>query len=244
MLSEAAGVTLATQAAVAPLLLVLFGPVPVAARPANLLAAPVAGPLMVWGLTGGLVAGAFGPPLDAIVHLPSGVGLCWVAGVAEWAGRRPLGLLGAPSAVAVSVLVASTAALSHLGRIRVARLLLASTLVALAVVVVDRQMSPRRLLESLRRRGVHSPVLIVFREPVGPGGSAALVERFGPHRRLGPPGSTDAETPVTGTVMDVGGDRWRIDVGSGLLAIRMLPPGLAPLQGDLSQPSRRVPSAG
>ncbi|HBL08003.1 MAG TPA: hypothetical protein DDZ64_02710, partial [Acidimicrobiaceae bacterium] len=141
--------------------------------------------LMVWGLTEGLVAGAFGHPLDAIVHLPSGVGLRWVAGVAEWAGRRPLGLLGAPSAVAVSVLVASTAALSHLGRIRVARLLLASTLVALAavgtvqalrppptgiadgirlldgggsVVVVDRQMSPRRLLESLRRRGVHSPV--------------------------------------------------------------------------------------
>ena len=237
----------------------------------HLLAAPVAGPLMVWGLTGGLVAGAFGPPLDPIVHLPSGVGLRWVAGVAEWAGRRPLGLLGAPFAMAVPVLVASTAALSHHGRIRAACLLLASTLVALAavgtvqalcppptgiadgirlldgggsVVVVDRQMSPRRLLESLRRRGVHSPVLIVFREPVGPGVSAALVERFGPHRRLGPPGSTDAETPVTGTVMDVGGDRWRIDVGSGLLTIRMLPPGLAPLQGDLSQPSRRVPSAG
>ena len=150
-------------------------------------------------------------------------------------------------------------------------LLLASTLVALAVVgtvralrppptgiadgirlfdgggpvvVVDRQMSPCHLPESLRRRGVHSPVLIVFREPVGPGVSAALVERFGPHRRLGPPGSTDAETPVTGTVMDVGGDRWRIHIGSGHLTIRMLPPGLAPLQGDLSQPSRRVPSAG
>ena len=59
---ETAGVTLAAQAAVTPLLLTGFGPVPVAALPANLLAAPVAGPLMVWGITGGLVAGLLGPP--------------------------------------------------------------------------------------------------------------------------------------------------------------------------------------
>ena len=44
-LREAAAVTLAAQSAVAPLLLLLFGPVPVAALPANLLAAPDAGRL-------------------------------------------------------------------------------------------------------------------------------------------------------------------------------------------------------
>jgi len=96
-LREAAAVTLAAQSAVAPLLLLLFGPVPVAALPANLLAAPVAGPLMVWGLTGGLLAGVVGPPLDGLLHLPSGFGLGWIGGMAAWAGRHPIGLLGGPA---------------------------------------------------------------------------------------------------------------------------------------------------
>ena len=96
-LREAAAVTLAAQSAVAPLLLLLFGPVPVAALPANLLAAPVAGPLMVWGLTGGLLAGVVGPPLDGLLHLPSGLGLGWIGGMAAWAGRHPIGLLGGPA---------------------------------------------------------------------------------------------------------------------------------------------------
>ena len=59
-LREAAGVTLAAQLGVAPVLLATFGPVPVASLPANLLCVPVAGLVMVWGLTGGLVAGVGG----------------------------------------------------------------------------------------------------------------------------------------------------------------------------------------
>ena len=51
-LREAAGVTLAAQLGVAPVLLATFGPVPVASLPANLLCVPVAGLVMVWGLTG------------------------------------------------------------------------------------------------------------------------------------------------------------------------------------------------
>ena len=46
------GVTLAAQLGVAPVLLATFGPVPVASLPANLLCVPVAGLVMVWGLTG------------------------------------------------------------------------------------------------------------------------------------------------------------------------------------------------
>ena len=51
-LAELVAVTLAAQGAVAPLLVLLPGGVPLAAVPANLLAVPAAGPLMVWGLTG------------------------------------------------------------------------------------------------------------------------------------------------------------------------------------------------
>ena len=49
--------TAAAQLAVSPLLLGLFGPLPLASLPANLLAGPVSGAVMVWGCTGGLFAG-------------------------------------------------------------------------------------------------------------------------------------------------------------------------------------------
>src|SRR3546814_9572429 len=54
---DALGVTLAAQLGVAPVLLATFGPMPVASIPANLLAVPVAGAVMAWGITAGLVAG-------------------------------------------------------------------------------------------------------------------------------------------------------------------------------------------
>ena len=64
--------TLAAQLGVAPVLLATFGPIPVASLPANLLCVPVAGLVMVWGLTAGLLAGVVGgavrlapPPADA-----------------------------------------------------------------------------------------------------------------------------------------------------------------------------------
>jgi competence protein ComEC len=88
-------VTLAAQAAVSPLLVATFGSVPLASVPANLLAVPAAGPLMVWGLTGGLVAGLAGGPVARVVHLPSRVLLAWLEGVATSAARWPLGELRA-----------------------------------------------------------------------------------------------------------------------------------------------------
>lgn len=108
-LRDALAVTLAAQLGVAPVLLATFGPVPVASLPANLLAVPVAGLVMVWGLTAGLLAGVGGAPVAALVHLPTRVLLLWLTEVAARASRLPLGsldavhlaLLGAGSLAAV-----------------------------------------------------------------------------------------------------------------------------------------------
>lgn len=99
-------VTVAAQAAVSPLLVGTFGAVPLVSLPANLLAAPAAGPLMVWGLTGGLVAGLAGGTVARVLHLPSGLLLGWLDGVATAAAGWPLGDLGARH---VAVLAAGVA---------------------------------------------------------------------------------------------------------------------------------------
>ncbi len=58
---EGLGITLAAQIGVAPVLIPVFGSVPLASLPANLLAVPLAAPLTVWGLVSGLVGGAVAP---------------------------------------------------------------------------------------------------------------------------------------------------------------------------------------
>jgi len=105
-LAELLAVTVAAQIGVAPVLVPVFGGLPLASLPANLLAVPAAGPLMVWGLTAGLVAGVLGPSADALLHLPTSWLLNWVAGVARWGAALPLGHVEAPHLV---VLVAGTA---------------------------------------------------------------------------------------------------------------------------------------
>ena len=87
-------VTLAAQVGVAPVLVPVFGGIPVASVPANLLAVPAAGPVMVWGLAAGLPAGLVGEPLAGLVHLPDRLLVGWIAGVAHWAAGLPLGQLG------------------------------------------------------------------------------------------------------------------------------------------------------
>jgi competence protein ComEC len=89
-------VTLAAQAAVAPVLVPVFGPMPVAAIPANLLAGPVAGLVMMWGCSAGVVAGLVGGPVATVLHWPTGWGIGWVAGVAQRTGSLPLGQVGVP----------------------------------------------------------------------------------------------------------------------------------------------------
>lgn len=115
-LRQALAVTAAAQLGVAPVLLATFGPLPLASVPANLLAVPAAGPLMMWGLTGGMVAGVVPDGAAAALHLPTRALLGWLAAVAERGARLPLGELG-PAAVAVVATGLAAAMLAGRGRL-------------------------------------------------------------------------------------------------------------------------------
>ncbi|MFP5376616.1 MAG: ComEC/Rec2 family competence protein [Acidimicrobiia bacterium] len=97
-------VTVAAQVGVAPVLVPLFGGIPVASLPANLLAVPAAAPVTVWGLAAGLPAGLAGEPLAGVVHVPTRLLVGWVAGVARWGAALPLGELGGPAVAALAAL--------------------------------------------------------------------------------------------------------------------------------------------
>jgi len=189
--AEALAVCAAAQIGVAPVLVPAFGGLPVAALPANLLAVPAAGPVLAWGLTGGLVAGVLGPPLDGLLHLPTAALLAWVAGVARIAARLPLGTLtathlGALGAVALVAVAGSRMARRRPRSLRRAAVaagaaVLLSPAIAPpagavdgdevtigarlwrrgAVVLVLDRGDPGRLLDRLRRRGVRRVDLLV-----------------------------------------------------------------------------------
>ncbi|MGH9117387.1 MAG: ComEC/Rec2 family competence protein [Acidimicrobiales bacterium] len=97
-LATATGVTVGAQAGVAPLLIPAFGGIPMASLPANLAAAPAAGPLVAWGMTGGIAAGVLQPIVgDAVprlIHAPTAALVAWIAAVARTAARLPLGEAG------------------------------------------------------------------------------------------------------------------------------------------------------
>ncbi len=106
-LAEALAVTVAAQLGVAPVSLAVFGPMPLASIPANVLAVPAAGPIMMWGLTGGVVAGRLGPDVGAAIQWPVGQLVGWVAAVARWGAHLPLGQVRWWQLVVVVVLVAA-----------------------------------------------------------------------------------------------------------------------------------------
>jgi competence protein ComEC len=84
------GVTVGAQLAVAPVLVSVFGGVPLVAVPANLVVAPVAGPLTMLGLVGGGIGGLVGGPLGAALTFPAYLGATVVLLVARWAAVVPL----------------------------------------------------------------------------------------------------------------------------------------------------------
>jgi competence protein ComEC len=96
--------SIAAQVGAAVVLVPTFGSVPLVSLPANVLAVPVAGPLMMWGLTAGPVAGLV-PALAGVVHLPTRLALSWVAGVATSVSRIPLAPIGQTAAVGLLVAV-------------------------------------------------------------------------------------------------------------------------------------------
>jgi competence protein ComEC len=103
LIRELVAVTVAAQVGVLPVAVPAFGGVPWATLPANLLAVPVAGPLTVWGLGAGLVAGRLGPPADALLHAPTALMTRWLDGVAAWGAHLPLGRLDLAGAVGIGV---------------------------------------------------------------------------------------------------------------------------------------------
>ena len=104
MLRDAVAASLAAQVATAPLLLTLGGLSPVSV-PANALAVPAAGPVMVWGLTAGLAAGVLGGWPAWLLHLPSRLLLAWLVAVAQGAARLPFAPVGAVAVALAAGLV-------------------------------------------------------------------------------------------------------------------------------------------
>ena len=106
LVREALAVTAAAQLAVAPVALPTFGSVPLVALPANLLAAPAAAALTLWGFGSGLAGGVLEPVvpgLPAALAVPTGALAAYLAGVADVAARVPLS--AGPPAVAGLVAV-------------------------------------------------------------------------------------------------------------------------------------------
>ncbi len=124
--------TIGAQVGAAFVLLPTFGSVPLASLPANVLAVPMAGPLMVWGLVVGPLAGLV-PPIAGVAHVPTHLMLWWVAGVARWAAALPFAPIGPSTAVVIGLVAASAAVL---WRLQATRLLGACATGVLAILVV------------------------------------------------------------------------------------------------------------
>jgi competence protein ComEC len=209
----AAATTIAAQLAVSPLLVLVFGPVPVAALPANLLAGPASGPIMMWGWTGGLVAGLIGEPVAGWLHTPTAVLVGWVRAVAGHAAAgphitvsgvgiavlgcslaavlaRPRALTWMGSALAIAVAVSAAASVPRVpaGSTALGRGVVVHRDVG-TVVVLDDPHRPRDVLEVLRRHGVRRVDLIVATDGDRADADAvvALRARFGGVDIVAPP---------------------------------------------------------
>jgi competence protein ComEC len=117
---EVLGVTAAAQLGVAPVLIPVFGSMPLVALPANLVAVPLAAPLTMWGLVAGVVGGVarpLSPAIPRVLELPT-VGLLHaLISVADLAARVPVEVdrRAAWGLIAVGALLA---AVHHTRRLR------------------------------------------------------------------------------------------------------------------------------
>jgi competence protein ComEC len=181
IVAEPLAVTVAAQIGVAPVLIPVFGGLPVAAVPANLLAIPAAGPLTMWGMTAGVVAGLARGPVAAALHVPTRLLVTWIAGVAHVAARLPLGHIGLPLLV---VFVAGALASRIVPRARRPALVAAVGLAALtvpALLAITHRASDvdgRHITAAARvwRHG-HATVLVLERAP--PPGLPGALRRAG-----------------------------------------------------------------
>ncbi|MEY2461454.1 MAG: competence protein ComEC [Acidimicrobiaceae bacterium] len=227
-IAEALAVTIGAQLGVAPVLVAVFGGIPVAGVPANLLAAPAAGPVMVWGLAAGIVAGLVGGGAATLLHWPTGLLIAWIAWVAHVAASLPLGEMQVRELAVVAIGWALVAVAHHLGLTGVRRAgvgLIAVAVVApamalrtaaplrvaltpgamlwranAAVLDIDGRADGARLLEALRRTGVgHIDVVVARTSSASTKDTVeALRRRFGTMEVLTPSTSVEAESLVVG----------------------------------------------
>jgi competence protein ComEC len=109
---EVLGVTAAAQIGVAPVLIPVFGSMPLVALPANLVAVPLAAPLTMWGLAAGVVGGLarpLSPAIPRVLEVPTVALLHALIAVADLASRVPIAVDGraAWAFVAVGALTAA-----------------------------------------------------------------------------------------------------------------------------------------
>jgi competence protein ComEC len=191
VIAQALAVTVGAQAGVAPVLITVFGGIPVAGVPANLLAAPAAGPVMVWGLGAGVGAGLLGGSAATLLHWPTHLLVAWIARVAHWAASLPLGEIRGRELVVLAIGSVLTSAAHHVGFVGVRRagvVLIACALVAPAaalrapppvrmavtpgatlwqahasVLDLDGRVDAAHLMEELRRAGITRLDVVVAR---------------------------------------------------------------------------------
>ena len=186
----AVATTAGAQLAVMPLLVAVFGTVPLASLPANVIAGPASGPVMMWGLTGGLGAGLAGGAAAWLVHRPTAALLWWVRTVAEAAAVAPPAMLGVGGAAVVGTGTALVLAARRSPRVRAVGMVGAAMITAALVhsvlaaasppagwseaggarlfrhestmvVVLVESVRPEKLLESMRLAGVRRVDLVV-----------------------------------------------------------------------------------
>ena len=141
----ATATTAGAQLAVMPLLVAVFGTVPLASLPANVAAGPASAPVMMWGLTGGVGAGLLGGRLAWLVHRPTAALLWWVRAVAEAAAAAPPAMLGAAGAAVVGGGVVLVLAARRVGRSGVSTAEAAAVAGAALVPASRRRLRPRAL---------------------------------------------------------------------------------------------------
>ncbi len=96
-LREVLAVTAAAQLAVAPIVIPVFGSMPLVALPANLVAVPLAAPLTMWGLVSGLIGGVLAgvaPVVPRVLAVPTTALLHGLVAVAEAAAQVPFAVDG------------------------------------------------------------------------------------------------------------------------------------------------------
>ena len=236
--------SIAAQAGAAVVLIPTFGTVPLASLPANVLAVPLAGPLMMWGLSAGPVAGLV-PALRAVIHLPTHVVLWWEAGVARWAAHLPVAPVGL---AAFAVLTAAGVAIGTRRRVpgvvgAIALLFVVASAMRAPAPVDDLALGsgahlwvrhgravlsiggrlPPRLLDSLRaRRVLRLDVLVVSKAgPAAADVAWPVVQAMRPRVVLAPEHHqlARAKTARTGAVVQVGDVQITVTDGGPPLAV-------------------------